>query len=139
MFVVETRVPVNAAVIEIVATAIFAERHVSVVFTGKHFHVKSSECGIYFSDLVDYRSALRDFVKQDTPNKMFIRKLLIQKVHMQKRPDFFIRCRRHARWWEYFGKNLCQKKHFGKPQKPYNNRNLGQANNLSREHYSSSE
>lgn len=97
MLVMKTRVPVNSAVVEIIATAVFAERHMSVIFACKHFHVKCSECCVDLSYLVDNRSALRHLVKQYIPNQMFIRKLLIQKVHMQKRPDFFIRCRGHTR------------------------------------------
>ena len=118
MFVMKTRVPVNSTVVEIIATTIFAERYMSVIFTCKHFHVKCSECCVDFSYLVDHRSALRHLIKQYTSNQMFIRKLLIQKVHMQKRPNFFIRCRGHARWRKHLGKNLDQKKHLRKPQRP---------------------
>ena len=99
MFVMKTRVPVNLTVIEIINAVILAERDASITFTCKYLHFESSECSVNFSYFVYYRSALWNLVKQNLSDNVFIGKLLIQKIYMYKRTNFFVRRRRCTCRW----------------------------------------
>ena len=133
MLVMQTRVPVDPAVVKVVPAVILVERHMSVLFSSEHFHVKRSECCVNFSDLIYHRSTVRHLVQQNLPNKALIRKLLLQQVNMQNRADRLKRRRGHACRWEHFGENLDQKHNSRKLQRRCSSYSLTQQCNLLRE------